>query len=120
MTPERIKELRAFINKPGLSGTEGVYIAQVETSDCLDTIEAQAARIVELEDDLQHLAKARQAHINASDHYNDMREIMKTKEPGSMNITAEYHALNERQSEFIRAAQDVADRQIARAALKGE
>jgi len=56
MTPERIKELRAFINKPGLSGTEGVYIAQVETSDCLDTIEAQAARIVELEAALKPFA----------------------------------------------------------------
>ena len=49
MTPERIAELRAFINKPGLSGTEGVYIAQIETSDCLDTIEAQRRRIEELE-----------------------------------------------------------------------
>ena len=49
MTPERIAELRAFINKPGLSGTEGIYIAQIETSDCLDTIEAQQRRIEELE-----------------------------------------------------------------------
>ena len=47
--PERISELRAFINKPGLSGTEGIYIAQIETSDCLDTIEIQAAHIAGLE-----------------------------------------------------------------------
>ena len=60
-----------------------------EILKALDTIEAQQRRIEELEADLRRLADARQAHINAVDHYNRMREIMRSKEPGAMNITAE-------------------------------
>ena len=131
MTPERIAELRAIIAAASLMDEEvnmgiGKAVTQKEFYQsaklafplALDTIEAQQRRIEELEVDLRHLADARQAHINAVDHYNRMCEIMRYKEPGGMNITAEYHAMNDCQSEFIRAAQDVAGRQIARAALQ--
>ena len=91
---------------------------QDKLNEIIDIIGAQAASIAELEADLRHLADARQAHINAVDHYNRMREIMRSKEPGAMNITAEYHAMEDCRSEFIGAAQDVAGRQIARAALQ--
>lgn len=118
MTPERIAELRAILDADLLDQGTAFYMACDDLPSALDTIEAQQRRIEELEVDLRHLADARQAHINAVDHYNRMCEIMRYKEPGGMNITAEYHAMNDCRSEFICAAQDVAGRQIARAALQ--
>jgi len=49
MTPERIKELRGILSADLLDQGTAFYMACDDLPTALDTIEAQAARIVELE-----------------------------------------------------------------------
>jgi hypothetical protein len=95
-----------LLKRDFLSLIAKIELLEAELAATLSAAPASAA------EPLARLAKARQEHIDAVNHYNHRLHLMNEERKRgnwSMKVDAENRAISDAQSEFIKIAQDVAD-----------